>query len=60
MSPTIIFISTGLLVYWMSRLRVLRHGSEDEINQALDRDLLSCRRILLRFRSMFMLPTMAG
>ena len=60
MSPLIIFLSTGLLVYWMSRLRILRRGSEDEINTALDHDLLSCRRILLRFRSMFMLPTMAG
>ena len=56
MSSTIIFISTGLLVYWASRLRILLHCSEAEIHETLESDLLSCRTFLLRLRSVFMPP----
>jgi hypothetical protein len=52
----VIFISTGLLVYWVARMGILWHGSEVEIQQTLETDLLWFRTFLLRLRSVFM-PT---
>jgi hypothetical protein len=56
MSAIIIFFSTGLLFYWISRMRILWHGSKDEINAVLWDDLLRGRRFLLVLRSVFMPP----
>jgi hypothetical protein len=56
MPAIIIFISTGLLIYWISRVRILQHGSEDEIHATLETDLLRVRRFVLGLRSVFM-PT---
>jgi hypothetical protein len=57
MSPIVMFISTGLLVYWISRMGILRHGSEDEINETLEGDLLWGRKFLLWL--WFMMPMLA-
>jgi hypothetical protein len=46
MAAIIIVISTGLMVYWISRMGILWHGSEDEIQAILEGDLLRGRRIL--------------
>jgi hypothetical protein len=46
MTAIIIVISTGLMVYWTSRMRILWRGSEDEIKSILETDLLMGRRIL--------------
>lgn len=54
MPAIIIFISTGLLVYWISRMRILWHGSEVEIHQTLGTDLLWFRTFMLRLGSVFM------
>ena len=60
MSAFIILFCTGLSAYWISRARILMHGSEDEIRRTLDGDLARGRKFLLRLR-LFVTPVqMAG
>jgi hypothetical protein len=37
-------------------MRILWYGSDDEIHETLEADLLWCRTFLLRLRSIFMPP----
>jgi hypothetical protein len=57
MSGVIIFVFSGLFVYWLSRTITLLHGSETEIDEMLAHDLWLCRKILLLVRSAFPPPT---
>jgi hypothetical protein len=50
MRAIIVFFSAGLLVYWISRVRILLHGSEAEIRETLKRDLMFGRRFVLWVR----------
>jgi hypothetical protein len=56
MAAIIIVISTGLMVYWISRMGILWHGSEDEIQSILEGDLLRGRRILSGLWPVFIAP----
>lgn len=56
MSAIIIVISTALMVYWISRLRILRRGSEDEVRTILEGDLLRGRKVLLGLWPLFIAP----
>jgi hypothetical protein len=56
MPAIIIFLSTGLLFYWISRLRILWRRSEDEIEAILNSDLLRGRRILSGLWPVFITP----
>ena len=56
MAAIIIVISTGLMVYWISRMGILWHGSEDEIQAILEGDLLRGRRILSGLWPVFIAP----
>src|ERR1035438_626744 len=42
MSGVIIFVSSGLFVYWLSRTFTLLHGSDTEIDEMLAPDLWVC------------------
>ena len=53
MSNCIIFVSSGLLVYWSSRTLLLLNGSEAETDEILESDLWWGRRLLLGLRTMF-------
>jgi len=57
MSSVIIFVSSGLFVYWLSRTFTLLHGSDTEIDEMLVRDLWLCRIVLFSVRSSFPPPT---
>ncbi len=57
MSALIIFVCSGLQVYWVARMLLLLNGSEEAIAQALERDLRWGRRLLLGLRSVFVPPT---
>jgi len=59
-SAVIIFVSTGALVYWLSRTMMLLRCSEDEITEALTGDLWRARRFLLALRSIFMPPNQSS
>jgi hypothetical protein len=45
MSGVIIFVSSGLFVYWLSRTNTLLDGSDTEIEEMLAHDLWLCRNI---------------
>lgn len=47
LSAIIILISTGPLVYWVSRTRILWHRSHDEIHETLEDDLLLVPHVLV-------------
>jgi hypothetical protein len=49
----IIFVSTGLLVYWVARTVLLFHGTDEAIDDALASDLWWGRRLMLGLRTMF-------
>jgi hypothetical protein len=53
----IVFISTGLLVYWFERTMLLLNGSNEEIDQTLKTDLWWGRKLLLQLRTIFGSPT---
>jgi hypothetical protein len=53
----ILFVSTGLLVYWVARTVLLLHGPKKAIDETLDCDLWWGRRLLLGLRNMFLPPT---
>ena len=57
MSGVIIFLSSGLFAYWLSRTFTLLYGSDAEIEEMLAHDLWLCRKILLLVRSAFPPPT---
>lgn len=57
MPGVVIFVSTGLLVYWFSRTLLLLKGSQQEIDETLECDLWWGRRFLLGLRTMFGEPT---
>jgi hypothetical protein len=44
------------MVYWISRMGILWHGSEDEIQAILEGDLLRGRRILSGLWPVFIAP----
>lgn len=51
MPPIILFVSTGLLIYWISRVKVLRQATAGEIRETLENDWLRGRRFVLWLRS---------
>jgi len=54
-------LSTGLMVYWISRMRILWHGSDDHIDTILAGDLALGRRIITGLWPAFIGPIqMAG
>lgn len=57
MSELIIFVCSGLLVYWFSRSLLLLNRSKPEIEATLDYDLWWGRRVLSEIRTMFVPPT---
>ena len=57
MSAIIIFVCSGLLVYWVARTVLLLHGPEEAIDETLECDLWWGRRLLLGLRTMFVPPT---
>jgi hypothetical protein len=50
-SLVIIFVCSGLLVYWVARTVLLLHGSDEAIDEMLECDLWWGRRLLLGLRS---------
>jgi len=52
-SEFIIFVCSGLLVYWFSRTLLLLRRSEAETDEILESDLWWGRRLLLGIRTMF-------
>ncbi|HLK65697.1 MAG TPA: hypothetical protein VKU19_19800 [Bryobacteraceae bacterium] len=56
LSETIIFVSSGLLVYWLSRTLVLFRGSEVEIDNTLESDRWRLRRLITGLSSLFVPP----
>ena len=56
-SNFIIFVASGLLVYWAFRVRTILHGDSDAIEETLDLNVWRGRRLLLAIRSMFDTPT---
>lgn len=52
----IIFVSTGLLVYWVGRTVLLFHGPDEAIDETLACDLLWGRKVLSGLRTMFVPP----
>jgi hypothetical protein len=52
----ILFVSTGLLVYWVARTVLLFHGSDEAIDETLACDLWWGRRFMLGLRTMFVPP----
>lgn len=58
MSALIIFVCSGLQIYWVARMLLLLRGSEKAIVEALERDLWWGRRFVLALRSVFVTPTL--
>jgi hypothetical protein len=56
MSVLVIFVCTGLLVYWFARTVLLMYGSEEAITEALECDLWWGRRLLLGLLTSFVPP----
>ena len=52
----IIFVSTGLLVYWVARTVLLFHGPDEAIDETLTSDLWWGHRVLWGLRTMFVPP----
>ena len=52
MFAIVMFVCSGLLVYWISRTRLLLNGSKPEINEALNHDFWRGRRFLIALRGM--------
>jgi hypothetical protein len=51
-----IFVCSGLLVYWVTRTMQLLQGPEEAIDEALDYDLWRGRRFLMSLRAMLVPP----
>jgi hypothetical protein len=57
MLAVIIFVCSGLLVYWVSRTMLLLHGSDEAIDDTLEEcDLWKGRRLMLGLQTMFVPP----
>jgi hypothetical protein len=56
MRAIILFVSTGLLVYWFARTVLLLQGPDEAVDEALEYDLWWGRRLLLSLRTMFVPP----
>jgi len=57
MSGVIIFVSSGLFAYWLSRTFTILHGSDTEIEVMLAHDLWLWRKFVSLVRSAFSPPT---
>ncbi len=57
MYSLILFVCTGLLVYWAARTAQLLYGPPDQTERTLESDLWSCRRILVGLRTLLLPPT---
>jgi hypothetical protein len=57
MSNLVIFLSMGLLIYWVSRTLLLLKGPPHQIDSTLNSDLWWGRRLLLGLRAIFSSPT---
>ena len=51
MSVLIVFLCSGLLVYWFARTLLLLYGSDEAVDEALECDLWWGRRLLLGLRA---------
>jgi hypothetical protein len=56
MSALILFVSTGLLVYWISRVKLLLLHSGDEVIQTLEGDLRLARAVTERIAAAIPTP----
>jgi hypothetical protein len=56
MSALIMFVCTGLLVYWVARTVLLLFGRQEEIEEILEFDLWYGRRLLVGLRSACLPP----
>jgi hypothetical protein len=56
MSALIIFVCTGLLVYWVARTVLLLFGHHEAIEKTLEYDVWRSRRLFLGLRSAFLPP----
>jgi hypothetical protein len=52
-SALIVFVSTGLLFYWLKRVLLLFNGPRERVNVVLENDLWLSSRILVALRAMF-------
>jgi hypothetical protein len=52
-SVLVIFVCGFLLWYWLKRTILLLHGSEELVDEVLQSDLWSGRRVLAELRAMF-------
>jgi hypothetical protein len=55
-STLVIFVCSGLFVYWMARVWLLLKGSADQIDKALELDLWWLRRIVAALREIIQPP----
>jgi hypothetical protein len=53
MTAIILFFSTGLLVYWTSRVLFLMRGPAERVNRLLEADLAWGKRFIDTLRGMF-------
>jgi hypothetical protein len=56
MNALVVFISTGLLIYWLSRSMLMLQATEDQVEEVLERDFWWGYRLWLALRSMFSIP----
>ena len=52
----IIFVSSGLFVYWITRTMQLLQDTDEAIDEMLEYDLWRGRRFLMSLRAMFVPP----
>jgi len=57
LSAFILFVSTGLFVYWFTRMLMLLRGPQEEFDDAVATDLWWARRLLVYLRSILGPPT---
>jgi hypothetical protein len=53
----ILFVCTGLLVYWAARTALLLYGPPERSERTLESDLWNCRQILAGLRTLLLPPT---
>ena len=56
MGAIIIFVCTGLLVYWSTRTVLFLHGPDEAVDETLAYDLWWGRKVLLGLRMIFVPP----
>jgi hypothetical protein len=52
----VIFVCSGLLVYWMTRVFLLLRASDQTIDRTLEDDSWRWRRIMAELRTLFLPP----